>query len=164
MLRLGGLLLVAWAEVLSGASPSANATTAWLDGATTADCRVALTASPSSLRLGRLEVHDPFAFDAALAVGRGALCRAARPGAPPATRRLAVVSFSTSAAYVASRPADKFALWPALVRGRTVVLRRRFNVGLLEAMPKRKAWHALSSSREMIARPNMSGSRSRWEV
>ena len=36
------------------------------------------------------------------------------------------------------------------------MIQRRFDVGVLEAVPERKAWHALSSPREMIARPKMS--------
>ena len=36
------------------------------------------------------------------------------------------------------------------------MIQRRFNVGVLEAISERKAWHALSSPREMIARPKMS--------
>ena len=41
-------------------------------------------------------------------------------------------------------------------QGRTRVIQRRFHVGVLEASPERNAWHASSSSREMIARPKMS--------
>ena len=41
-------------------------------------------------------------------------------------------------------------------QGGNRVIRRRFNVGVLEAMPKRNAWHASSSSRGTIARPKMS--------
>ena len=36
------------------------------------------------------------------------------------------------------------------------MIQRRFNVGVLEAISERKAWHALSSPREMVARPKMS--------
>ena len=39
----------------------------------------------------------------------------------------------------------------------------RFHVGVLEATPERKAWHASSSPREMTARPTSSGKRSRYE-
>ena len=42
------------------------------------------------------------------------------------------------------------------------MIRRRFNVGVLEAIPERNAWHALSSSREMVARPKMS--RNEWKT
>ena len=35
-------------------------------------------------------------------------------------------------------------------------IQRRFNVGVLEAISERKAWHASSSPREMIARRKMS--------
>ena len=45
---------------------------------------------------------------------------------------------------------------PRLGQGRKRVIRRHFNVGVLEATPERRAWHALSSSRETIARPKMS--------
>ena len=47
-------------------------------------------------------------------------------------------------------------------RGRTRVIRRRLNVGVLEATPERHAWHALGSPREMIARPKMS--RNEWKT
>ena len=41
-------------------------------------------------------------------------------------------------------------------QGRKRVIQRRFNVGVLEATPERKAWHALRSPREMIACPKIS--------
>ena len=41
-------------------------------------------------------------------------------------------------------------------QGGKLVIQRRFNVGVLEAIPQKNAWHASSSSRGMIARPKMS--------